>query len=104
MLCSFLKFIEEIEGKNISSPQHEVGEESLSLNKVIEKRIKELLIEFKTKRKATEEEVLASIEYNLKKMANSKDSQFSTSQPNKQTQNSLQITQGTNPQVNAPTP
>jgi hypothetical protein len=97
MLCSFLKFIEEIEesnltpprpesnlGSSVSSPQHEVGEESLSLNKVVEKRIKEMLNNFKTKGRATEQEVLSSIDYNLKNKFNFQKPQ----QSQKQTQDS----------------
>ena len=73
MLPSFLKFVEQQEDQQtgVGSPQHEVGEESLSLNKVIEKRIKEMLNEFKTKRRATDQEVLNSIDNIIKKMIGS---------------------------------
>ena len=74
MLPSFLKFIEEVEETSgVSSPQHEVGEESLPLNKVVEKRIKEIINEFQTKGKATEKEIIASLDYNVKKMLGSQD-------------------------------
>ena len=89
MLPSFLKFIEQSEESGVSSPQHELGEESLTLNKVIEKRIKEILNEFKTKGIATEEQVLASVEYNLKKMMGSP----AASSQNQQVQNTQQPTQ-----------
>lgn len=69
MLPSFLKFIEQQEDQSsVSSPQHELGEEGLNLNKVIEKRIKEIINEFQIKGKATEKDILASFDYNLKKM------------------------------------
>lgn len=73
MLPSFLKFVEQQEEQQagVGSPQHEVGEESLSLDKVIEKRIKEMLNEFKTKRRATDQEVLSSIDNIIKKMIGS---------------------------------
>ena len=90
MLPSFLKFIEHSEESGVSSPQHELGEESLTLNKVIEKRIKEISNEFKTKGIATEEQVLASFEYNLKKMMGGSPA---SSQNKQQAQNTQQPTQ-----------
>jgi hypothetical protein len=71
MLLSFFEFVQQqdgVEQTGVSSPEHESGEESLSLNKVIEKRIKEIVVEFTMKRKATEEEVLNSIDYNIKRI------------------------------------
>lgn len=67
MLPKFLQFLEELES-GVVSPQHEMGEENLSLNKVIEKRIKEIISEFELKGRATEQEVLNSFFQNISKM------------------------------------
>jgi hypothetical protein len=66
MLPKFSKWIENSES-SVSEPQHKKGEEVLTLNNVIEKRIKEMIDEFQSKGKAKPEEVLSSIAYFLEK-------------------------------------
>lgn len=64
MLQKFSKWIEN-EEVSVSEPQHKKGEEILTLNKVVEKRILEMINEFQIKGKATPEDVIKSIAYFL---------------------------------------
>lgn len=66
MLPKFSKWIENSES-SVSEPQHKKGEEVLTLNSSVEKRIKEMIEEFQRKGKAKPEEVLSSIAYFLDK-------------------------------------
>lgn len=66
MLPKFSKWIENSES-SVSEPQHKKGEEVLTLNYSVEKRIKEMIEEFQRKGKAKPEEVLSSIAYFLDK-------------------------------------
>lgn len=69
MLPKFHNWIENLDGNpsSLSEPQHKKGEESLTLNKLVEKRIKEMIDEFQSKGKASQEQVVGSIKYFLDK-------------------------------------
>jgi len=89
MLPKFLQFLEELES-GVLPPQHEMGEENLTLNKVIEKRIKEIVNEFETKNKATKEEVLNSFYQNISKMMGKAQDQGQPNQASNQGQSQSQ--------------
>ncbi len=71
---------EEESSSGVSEPQHEKGEESLSLNKFIEKRILEIVEDLERKGKATKDQVISSLRYFL----NQNQSQASQSAPKPQ--------------------
>lgn len=66
MFPKFSKWIENSE-VSVSEPQHKKGEEILTINKLVEKRIVEMINEFQIKGKAKPEDVLKSIAYFLDK-------------------------------------
>lgn len=51
----------------VSEPQHKKGESSLTLNKLVEKRIKEMMEELVSKGKADENSIVDAIKYFLSK-------------------------------------
>lgn len=55
------------DSSSLSEPQDKVGETSLTLNKLVEKRIKEMMNELQNKGKGSEEDILNSINYFLSK-------------------------------------
>lgn len=69
MVPKFSQWIESAETSetSVSEPQHKKGEDILTLNKVVEKRIVEMINEFQLKGKAKPEDVLKSIAYFLDK-------------------------------------
>jgi hypothetical protein len=86
MLPKFHNWIENLDGNpsSLSEPEHKKGEESLTLNKLIEKRMKEMIEEFQSKGKATPEQVVDSIKYFLGK--NSPQDQNQNQPPQNQAQ------------------
>jgi len=59
----------EEESSSLSEPQHEKGESSLTLNKLVEKRLKEMIDRLQIKGTADENQVLDAISYFLNKNA-----------------------------------
>jgi hypothetical protein len=57
------------ESSSLSEPQHEKGESSLTLNKLVEKRLKEMIDQLQIKGTADENQVLDAISYFLNKNA-----------------------------------
>jgi len=57
------------ESSSLSEPQHEKGESSLTLNKLVEKRLKEMIDQLQMKGTADENQVLGAISYFLNKNA-----------------------------------
>lgn len=66
MLPEFSKWMENSK-VSISEPQHKKGEDLLTLNKVVEKRMIEMINEFQLKGKASPEDIFKSIAYFLDK-------------------------------------
>jgi hypothetical protein len=66
MLLKFSKWMENSE-VSVSEPQHKKGEDLLTLNKVVEKRMVEMINEFQLKGKAKPEDIFKSIAYFLDK-------------------------------------
>lgn len=83
MLPNFYSWLEQtdVEGSpsGVSEPQHKAGENNLPLNKLVEKRIKEMIEEFTSKGTATEDEIISSINSYLNK--NSKTQNIDQNQP-----------------------
>ena len=71
MLPSFYNWLEQTDVEDtpsgVSEPQHKAGENNLPLNKLIEKRMKEMIEEFTSKGTATEEDIINSINNYLNK-------------------------------------
>lgn len=55
----------EENSSGVSEPQHKKGEDSLSLNKFLEKRILEIIEDLERKGKATKDQVMNSLKYLL---------------------------------------
>jgi len=91
MLPNFYQWLEQADVEDmpsgISEPQHKAGENNLPLNKLIEKRMKEMIEEFTSKGTATEDDILNSISNYLNKNSNQQqppDQNQPPSDPNQQ--------------------
>lgn len=83
MIPKFSKWIENTEqsepeqSSSVSEPEHKKGEDLLSLNNLVEKRIKEIIEELEVKGKASEQDVYGAIanllDKNFKGPQNEKD-------------------------------
>jgi uncharacterized membrane protein len=84
MFPKFRTWIENLEEENpsLSEPQHKTGEKNLSVNKLVEKRIKEMVQELSIKGKAEENDIYNAIKQFLDKNSN----QTSNNAPGDQTQ------------------
>ena len=89
----------EDQSSSLSEPQHEKGESSLTLNKFVEKRIKEMIDELQMKGKADENQVLDAISYFLNKNAPKQDQ---SQEPESQPQNAPQQQGGDLTQLSPP--
>lgn len=58
---SFLQWMENEENPALSEPQHKIGEKSLALDKVIEKRLMQFIMELETDGKGSKEEIAKAI-------------------------------------------
>lgn len=58
---SFLKWMENEENPALSEPQHKIGEKTLALDKVIEKRLMQFIMELETDGKGSKEEIAKAI-------------------------------------------
>jgi hypothetical protein len=67
---SFLRWIESEEFPGVSEPQHKKGEDNESLSKVVENRIKSIILDLGPdgKNKGTREKILAAVADCVKKM------------------------------------
>lgn len=70
MIPSFYNWIENLAagGVSVSQPQHKKGEDSLPINKKVEKRIREMMGEFTSKGEANQQEILDAISYVMDKL------------------------------------
>ncbi len=62
---SFLNWIEE---SSLSEPEHKKGEYNMSLDKIVERRIKSIIMDLESSEKGTQEEILESIVKYAEKM------------------------------------
>jgi hypothetical protein len=91
MLPNFYQWLEQADVEDmpsgVSEPQHKTGENNLPLNKLIEKRMKEMIEELTSKGTATEDDILSSIGNYLNKNSNQQqtsDQNQPSSDPNQQ--------------------
>ena len=96
MIPKFRFWIEDVEagGVSVSQPQHKKGEDSLDIDKMVEKRIKELINELKIKRNIDENQIINSIKSYLGKSNQNQsepESEISRDDPNSQKQDLSQM-------------
>lgn len=72
---SFLNWIKNEESYSISEPQHKKGEYNMSLDKIVEKRIKSIIMDLESSEKGTQEEIFNSIFKYMEKMGVKKPSE-----------------------------
>lgn len=63
---SFLVWLEGEESPALSEPQHKQGESNLGLDAIVERRMKQIIMELESSGKGTQQEILASVQKYLK--------------------------------------
>lgn len=90
MLPNFYQWLEQADVEDmpsgVSEPQHKSGENNLPLNKLIEKRMKEMIEEFTSKGMATKDDILNSISDYLNKNSNQQQLDQNQQQPDQNQQ------------------
>lgn len=65
---SFLTWIENEESASLGEPQHKKGESNMSLDKIVEKRVKAMIMDLESSGKGTQNEILGSVVKYAEKM------------------------------------
>jgi hypothetical protein len=81
-MINFLNWLENIEGKSVSEPQHKKGESTMDVDEIVEKRIMQLILELEREGKGSRQDILKSI----KKVIGAESQQVSTMQNQVQSQ------------------
>lgn len=63
---SFLGWMESEEGSALSEPQHKRGESNMGLDALVERRMKQIIMELESSGKGTQQDILASVQNYLK--------------------------------------
>jgi hypothetical protein len=63
---SFLVWLEGEESPALSEPQHKQGEANMGLDSIVERRMKQIIMELEGSGKGTQQEILASVQKYLK--------------------------------------
>lgn len=58
---SFLNWMESEEAPALSEPQHKKGEANMALDAIIERRMRQMIMDLESSGKGTQEEILASV-------------------------------------------
>lgn len=73
---SFLSWMESEESPALSEPQHKKGETNMRLDAIIERRMRQMIMDLESSGKGTQEEILASVvKYAEKKGAKTEEPQ-----------------------------
>ena len=63
---SFLVWLESEENPGLSEPQHKRGESNMGLDALVERRMKQIIMELESSGKGTQQEILSSVQNYLK--------------------------------------
>jgi hypothetical protein len=63
---SFLVWLENEENPALSEPQHKQGESNMGLDALVDRRMKQIIMELEGSGKGTQQEILASVQKYLK--------------------------------------
>lgn len=63
---SFLTWVESEENPALSEPQHKQGESNMGLDALVERRMKQIIMELEGSGKGTQQEILSSVNKYLK--------------------------------------
>lgn len=97
---SFLQWMENEENPALSEPQHKIGEKSLALDKVIEKRLMQFIMELETDGKGSKEEIAKAIKKVIdSNMGNQQQSQPEQPAPQGEDQQTPQPQEAPQPQM-----
>lgn len=87
MIPSFLSWMESDEVSPLTEPQHKRGEGGMRLDAIVERRMRQIIMELESSGKGTQEEILAAVQ---KYLSAKGVRAASASQPQNQPQNQLQ--------------
>ena len=62
MIPSFLSWMEGDEVSPLTEPQHKRGEGGMRLDAIVERRMRQIIVELESSGKGTQEEILASVQ------------------------------------------
>lgn len=97
---SFLSWMESEESSALSEPQHKKGETNMRLDAIIERRMRQMIMDLESSGKGTQEEILSSVvKYAEKKGAKTKDED---PQPAQQSAPEMQAPEMGTPSVGMP--
>lgn len=65
---SFLSWMEGEESPSLGEPQHKKGEANMALDKIVEKRVRAMVMDLESSGKGTQDEILGSVVKYAEKM------------------------------------
>lgn len=98
---SFLRWMENEESPALSEPQHKRGESNMGLDALVERRMKQIIMDLEGSGKGTQQEILASVGKYLSSKGVPQNQQTDQSQPKEQPQQADQAQQVANQAQNA---